>query len=121
MPSCVVFFLIMGAFTGVGVATWMGAQLVPKLGFRAVPVHWDATMNRVADGVSFVLLSGITWVASRFVLESMGSGQMASGGLHVPVWQIQLAIPVGFGSAAIRYLAFALWPGVRPEAGDTLE
>jgi hypothetical protein len=30
------------------------------------------------------------------------------------VWPFQLAIPAGFASAAVRYLLFAAWPGLKP-------
>jgi hypothetical protein len=33
---------------------------------------------------------------------------------NIPIWPIQLAIPLGFLSAGLRYFIFALWPGVRP-------
>ena len=33
---------------------------------------------------------------------------------NMPVWPIQLAIPLGFLSAAVRYFFFAAWPALRP-------
>jgi hypothetical protein len=32
----------------------------------------------------------------------------------IPIWPIQLAIPLGFLSAAMRYFFFAIWPALRP-------
>jgi hypothetical protein len=34
--------------------------------------------------------------------------------INISAWPIQMAIPVGFISAALRYFVFAAWPSVRP-------
>lgn len=115
------FLLMWGAFAGIGIATWVGAQLVPKVAFKAVPEAWNDRMNRIADLVTTLFLIGVTIVASIFVAESFQSGQIASGGVRVQVWLVQLAIPVGFASAALRYLAFLIWPDLRPQDGDSIE
>ena len=115
------FLLMYGAFAGIGIATWVGAQLVPKILFKIVPDHWDTPMNRIADGMTTLFLAAVTVVATLFVIESARFGQVATGGVRSQVWLVQLAIPLGFGSAAIRYLAFVIWPSVRPSDGDSLE
>ena len=116
-----VYLLVAGAFAGIGIATWTGAQLVPKVGYKAVPAHYDHVANRVADLTAFLFLVAVTVVAASFVAGSFVSGQRAPGGLRIEVWKVQIAIPLGFPSAAIRYLAFVIWPGLRPEQGDSLE
>ncbi len=116
-----VFLLIIGAFTGIGIATWTGAQLVPKVGHKLVPDRWNTEANRFADLVTFLFLMAVTAVAANFVYDTFLSGQRGSTGVRIEVWKIQIAIPLGFASAALRYLAFALWPDLRPEDGDSLE
>ena len=37
------------------------------------------------------------------------------------VWPIQLAIPIGFLSAAGRYLMYAAWPSIRPQPPEFQE
>lgn len=39
----------------------------------------------------------------------------------VPVWPFQLAIPLGFLSAAVRYFFFAARPALRPVAPEFQE
>ncbi|WP_349376232.1 TRAP transporter small permease subunit [Pseudophaeobacter sp.] len=116
-----VYLLILGAFAGIGIATWTGAQLVPKVGERIVPRAWDASANCVADLFTFAFLSAVTLIATMYVYDTFLSGQRGSSGVSIEVWKVQIALPLGFASAAVRYLAFAIWPDVRPEDGETLE
>ncbi len=37
------------------------------------------------------------------------------------VWPIQLAIPIGFLSAAGRYFMYAAWPAIRPQPPEFQE
>ncbi len=108
-----VFALVIGSFAGVGVATATGSHLVPRVGFAWVPAHWGPVMNRLADMFTGAFLLGVAWYGVVFVLGSKQSGVLAAV-INVSAWPVQLAIPVGFASAALRYFVFALWPAVRP-------
>lgn len=116
-----VYLLVVGAFTGIGIATWTGAQLVPKVGQRVFPATWDQAANRVADLFTFAFLVAVTIIAALYVYDSFASGQRGSSGVSIEIWKVQIAIPLGFASAALRYLAFAIWPDLRPADGETLE
>ncbi len=109
-----VYCLIAGAFAGFTVATATGAQLVPKVGFGWAPKSWDATMNRVGDFITAIFLGIVTYYAIVFVKSSASTGLLTSGGLEMMVWKLQTVIPIGFASAAGRYLFYGLWPGTRP-------
>lgn len=109
-----VYAMIVGAFCGIGIATATGMQLVPKVAFGWVPRAWDPAMNRIADLVSAAFLLIVAYYAGVFVEGSRASGLLTSGGIEVPAWVIQAALPLGILSAALRYALFALWPGVRP-------
>lgn len=116
-----VYLLVIGAFTGIGIATWTGAQLVPKVGYKLFPKTWSTTANRIADALSFAFLCAVAAVAAIYVYDTYLSGQRGSTGVSIEIWKVQIALPIGFASAAMRYLAFAIWPDVRPEDGETLE
>lgn len=116
-----VYLLIFGAFAGIGIATWTGAQLVPKVGERVFPRDWDVSANRIADIFTFAFLTAVTVIAAMFVYDTYLSGQRGSSGVSIEIWKVQIALPLGFASAAMRYLAFAIWPDLRPEDGETLE
>lgn len=116
-----VYLLVVGAFTGIGIATWTGAQLVPKVGHHLFPEHWGPMTNRVADLFSFLFLTAVAIIAAFYVYDTYLSGQRGSSGVAIEIWKVQIALPLGFASAALRYLAFALWPDLRPDDGETLE
>jgi TRAP-type C4-dicarboxylate transport system permease small subunit len=116
-----VYLLICGAFAGIGIATWTGAQLVPKVGERVFPSAWDVSTNRLADVFTFAFLSAVTVISAIYVYDTYLSGQRGSSGVSIEIWKVQIALPLGFASAGIRYLAFAIWPDLRPEEGETLE
>jgi TRAP-type C4-dicarboxylate transport system permease small subunit len=108
-----VFALVVGSFAGVGIATATGVHLVPRVGFKWVPSAWGPQMNRLADVVTGAFLLGVAWFGVVFVLSSKQSGVLAAV-INVSAWPVQLAIPVGFASSALRYFIFALWPALRP-------
>ena len=52
----------------------------------------------------------------------MSSMQLGERGMAIPikVWPIQMVLPWMFVSSALRHLAFAAWPALRPEPkGET--
>lgn len=108
-----VFALVIGSFLGIGIATATASHLAPRVAWGWVPKSWDSIMNRISDLVAAVFLTGVAWVGWKFVQSSMNA-QLLVPILGWKVWPIQLAIPIGFASAAVRYLCFAIWPALRP-------
>ena len=108
-----VFALVIGSFCGIGIATATGVHLVPRIGFGWVPSAWAPQIDRLADLVTGLFLLGVTWFSVLFVLGSRQSGVLAAV-INVSAWPIQTAIPLGFASAALRYLLFAAWLALRP-------
>jgi C4-dicarboxylate transporter, DctQ subunit len=116
-----VYLLIAGAFAGFSLATATGTQLVPKVGFKWAPRSWDASLNRLGDLMSGLFLATVSYYAIVFVRSSAEAGLMTSTGFEAPVWILQVVIPIGFASAAGRYLVYALWPATRPLPPDFQE
>ena len=108
-----VYALVIGSFCGVGVATATGSHLLPRIGFGWVPESFGPTMNRIADLVTGLFFCGVAWYGWIYVQSSMQSDLRAQA-FNMPIWPIQLAIPVGFLSAGLRYFFFAAWPALRP-------
>ena len=108
-----VYALVIGSFCGVGVATATGSHLLPRIGFGWIPESFGPTMNRIADLLTGVFFSGVAWYGWVYVESSMQAGLRAQA-FDMPIWPIQLAIPVGFLSAGLRYFFFAAWPALRP-------
>jgi TRAP-type C4-dicarboxylate transport system permease small subunit len=82
-----------------------------------VPAAWGAAMDRIADVVTGAFLLGCAWYGIEFVRGSAAVGVRAPV-LQWVVWPFQLAIPLGFASAGLRYFVFARWPALRPKRPD---
>lgn len=109
-----VFALVIGSFLGIGIATATGSHLAPKVGHSWVPRSWGPAMDRLADLVTGVFLVGVAWFGWVLV-ESTKLTDLRAPVLDWPVWPIQVAIPLGFLSAAGRYLFYAVWPSAKPK------
>lgn len=115
-----IYALIVGAFAGVGIATATGSHLVPQIGHALVPATWGPFMDRLADlitGLALLVAAYYGWV---FVASSKATDLRAPV-LDWSVWRLQLAIPLGFASAAVRYFVFAAYPTLRPLPPETKE
>jgi TRAP-type C4-dicarboxylate transport system permease small subunit len=109
-----IFALVIGSFAGIGIATATGAHIVPTFASAWVPPHWQRAFERAADLLTGLFLLGVVWFGLVFVGSSFRTDLRAPV-LDWPVWPIQLAIPLGFLSAAGRYFLYAAWPALRPE------
>ena len=115
-----VFALVIGSFAGIGIATATNSHLVPRVGFGWIPEAWGPAMDRFADLLTGVFLCGVAYYGFLYVASSYATDLRAPV-LDWPVWRIQLAIPLGFLSAAGRYVLFALWPDLRAKPPEFQE
>lgn len=115
-----IFALVIGSFAGIGIATATGAHIVPSFASGWVPPHWRPVYERAVDLFTGLFLIGVVWFGFKFVGSSFKTDLRAPV-LDWPVWPIQLAIPLGFLSAAGRYLIYAAWPLLKPAAPEFQE
>ena len=115
-----IYALVIGSFAGIGIATATGSHLVPRVGFGWVPKSWNDGMNRLADLLTGLFLVGVAWYGGQFV-QSSYSVDLRAPVLDWVVWPFQLAIPLGFLSAACRYFVYARWPTLRPSLPEVQE
>lgn len=108
-----IFALVIGSFAGIGIATATASHLVPRIAFGWVPDAWGPALDRFADLLTGLFLLGVAWYAWEFVMSSRATDLRAPV-LDWKVWKIQLALPIGFISAAGRYFFYAIWPSLRP-------
>lgn len=108
-----VFALVIGSFAGIGIATATASQLVPRVGFKWIPEAYGPLMDRFADVLTGAFLLVVTWYGFVFVWSSKATDLRAPV-LDWSVWPFQLAIPLGFLSAALRYFVFAAKPALKP-------
>jgi len=115
-----IFALVIGSFAGIGIATATGAHIVPGFAAGWVPTDWKPAFDRAADLLTGLFLAGVTWFGLKFVGSSFQTDLRAPV-LDWPVWPIQVAIPLGFLSAAGRYFVYAAWPPLKPAPPEFLE
>jgi len=115
-----IFALVIGSFAGIGIATATGAHIVPTFAAGWVPAHLQRVYDRAVDLLTGLFLLGVVWFAFKFVGSSMRTDLRAPV-LDWPVWPVQLAIPLGFLSAAGRYFLYAAWPALRPKPPEFQE
>jgi TRAP-type C4-dicarboxylate transport system permease small subunit len=115
-----VYALVIGSFAGIGIATATASHLVPRVGFGWTPKSWTPWIDRAADVVTGLVLFAIAYYGFKFVASSKAVDLRAPV-LNWSIWPIQLAIPLGFISAGVRYFAYAAWPALRPEPPEFQE
>ncbi len=108
-----VYALIVGTYAGIGVAAGTASHVVPRVGHALVPRAWGPAIDRAADGLTAAMLLGAAWAGALLVHASWSLGTRAPI-LQWPLWLVQLAMPLGLLSAALRYAGFAAWPALRP-------
>jgi TRAP-type C4-dicarboxylate transport system permease small subunit len=108
-----VYALVLASFCGVGIATATASHLQPRVAYGWIPESWGPAVNRLADVLTGAFMLGVAWYGWVFVQSTMQTGLRAQA-FNMPVWPFQLAIPLGFLSAGLRYFLFAAWPALRP-------
>lgn len=108
-----VYMTLIAGTGGLGLAAAAGAHIRPRVADHWVPKRWDPVMNRISDALIAVIFLTVAWYAAEFVHSSFELGFKARV-LGWPEWMLQLGLPIGFASAAFRYICFAIWPALRP-------
>ena len=115
-----IFALVIGSFAGIGIATATASHLVPRVGFAWAPVSWGPALDRLADVLTGIFLLGVAYYGGLFV-HSTYEADLRTPMLDWVIWPVQLAIPLGFISAGLRYFFYARWPGLRPKLPEVQE
>lgn len=109
-----VYAAIVAGFLGMALATAAGSHLRPAFMDGLIPYGMRQAFSRAGDVVSALVYLALAWVAIGFVAQTMQAGDRAAV-LYWTLWPIQLVIPYAFVSCALRHLAFAWRPDLRPE------
>ncbi len=103
---------------GFVLALGRGAHLRIKATDALLPASWAGPLERAGSLVSAALLSVLAWYSAVFTAETRGVGER-SPTLDIPIWPLQAVMVYAFASAALRCLAWAWAPSLRPaEAGE---
>jgi TRAP-type C4-dicarboxylate transport system permease small subunit len=116
-PKLALYALVAATYAGIGVAAATATHFVPRAGFGWVGARFAPLVDRCGDLVTAMVWLAAAGYAAEFVAGSRATGLRAPL-LDWPVWPVQLALPLGFASAALRYLCFAAWPDTRPRRNE---
>jgi TRAP-type C4-dicarboxylate transport system permease small subunit len=108
-----VYAMVVAAMLGFSVTTHLNRHLTIEGAAALVPKGWAPAIGRVSDALSaaiclFLAYWSFVFVAGSYVTEERGMA------LEMLLWPIQAVIPWAFASAALRHLAFAAWPALKP-------
>ncbi len=98
---------------GFALVTAERGHLRPQFADGLVPKALEHHVERIGELLSALICLGMAWYAVEFVQSSAKLGER---GMAIPilVWPIQLVLPWMFFSSALRHIAFATWPELRP-------
>lgn len=116
-PELALAALVVGTYAGIGVASATATHFVPRLGHGWFGAERAATVERAGEGLTALAWLAAAGYAALFVAGSKATG-LRIALLDWPAWPVQLALPLGFASAALRHACFARWPDTRPARND---
>ncbi len=98
---------------GLGLASAGGSHLRPRFADRWLPARMEPLLMRGNDLGMALFCLVFAWIATGVVAESIALGER-SVALRVAVWPFQSVVPLAFGVAGVRHLAYAVFPELRP-------
>ncbi len=101
------------AMFGVGIATDEGAHLRPRLFDRLIPPALEPLFGRIASAVTAAFFAIFAGLSGWMVMESFLLGDRTEI-LRAPIWTLQALIFIAFSTNAVRFLAYALDPALKP-------
>jgi TRAP-type C4-dicarboxylate transport system permease small subunit len=104
---------VFAGFCGFAMVTHANAHLRIGLADAIVPKRFAAVHERAGDLLSAALLTGFAVIAAMFVRDAFNAGEQVEV-LYIPTWPFQLVFVYAFASSALRHLAFALYPALKP-------
>ena len=109
-----VYATAIAGLLGYPIVVGTGGHIRPSVLDKVVPERWSGSMNRFADITSAAICLGFAYYCALYVesARELGERQMVLNNL---VWPLQTVLPWLFFSAALRYLAFAACPALRPK------
>lgn len=113
-----VYAMIVAAMLGFAVTTHLNRHLTIEGAGALVPRAAAAAVARAGDLVAAGICLFLAYWAARFVLVSFQNEERGMA-LDLMLWPIQLVLPWAFASSALRHLAFAAWPVLKPAPEET--
>jgi TRAP-type C4-dicarboxylate transport system permease small subunit len=107
---------VLVVMAGFGLASADGAHLRPRFTDSWLPRSWEPALCRAQHLCMALFCVAIGMLAARVVFGTWQLGEVSLE-LFMPVWPVQLFLPLAFAAATVRHLLYAFFPELRP--GDS--
>jgi TRAP-type C4-dicarboxylate transport system permease small subunit len=101
---------------GISVVVHRGGHLRITAIDELVPDRMAAPFARIGDLVSAAICAALAYFSAVFVYDTFTFNETDTI-LNVPIWRIQIVLPIAFGFAMIKYLLHAAVPSSKPTEG----
>lgn len=98
---------------GFGLASASGMHLRPRFADGWLPRSWAPAITRLQHVCMSLFCFGAAALAAGVTFESWQLGEISIE-LFVPIWPVQIMLPLAFGAAAVRHALYAIWPELAP-------
>lgn len=105
---------VLVVMAGFGLASANGAHLRPRFADNWLPRSWATGIVTVQHACMALFCALIGALAARVVAGSWQLGEVSID-LFLPVWPVQLFLPLAFFAAAVRHGLYAVFESLRPE------
>ena len=104
---------------GFGLASAEGAHLRPRFADLWLPARWGPALATLQHLCMALFSGAFGLLAARVVAGSWRLGEVSID-LFVPIWPVQIFLPLAFLTAALRHAIYAFVPELRPADSSAL-
>jgi len=116
-PRVGVWANVLVVMSGFGLASAGGAHLRPRFADGWLPARWEPALITLQHALTALFCGAAALLAGAVVAESRLLGEVSLD-LFLPIWPIQLCLPLALLTASLRHTLYAVYPVLRPaEAG----
>jgi TRAP-type C4-dicarboxylate transport system permease small subunit len=110
---------VLVVMAGFGLASAEGVHLRPRFTDSWLPVSWEPVLCRAQHLCMALFCAAIALLAARVVVTSWQLGEVSIA-LYLPIWPVQLFLPLAFAAATFRHLLYALFPELQPADSNAM-
>jgi TRAP-type C4-dicarboxylate transport system permease small subunit len=104
---------VLVVMAGFGLASAQGAHLRPRFSDDWLPAAWGPVLRFLQHLVMALFCSAIGALAAWVTYGSWQLGEISID-LLLPIWPVQMFLPLAFFSAGLRHLLYAIYTDLRP-------
>jgi len=114
-----VFCNAVGGLLGFAIVVHTGGHLRVVMVDQLFPARWHPFMARLGDLISSALCLLLLYYAIIFVASTYTVGD-TDAVFNIKIWPIQSVLVYLFAASALRYVLYALMPGLRPVEAENV-